>query len=320
MVSTKSAFRFSIAIVLSVGIVRSGQGSEHDPEAVAKFKDGIQQSKQDKEAVSFRAHVDYEYSSRSGGFKFDIAANGIAHALHKDVSESSEVLHVRNDTYAFRVERPLESDSYSLSFLVPLEGGVSSDPRIEEFEMMFQPFAESGMYLWTDSLSELISEDRLKVDKAYFSGTDSRIVVEFHYSSINDEGSVETEISEGKLVCDPAKGFLLDEYQGKRYSVENDFTRFTKTSIVYGNQVDGRPFATAITQETLTETGETKSKGTTQVELTEAFVPKEEFFLSFYGLPEPNFQKDSAWFWIVLIGLTASIFGVLLLRRHRSAQ
>jgi len=41
-------------------------------------------------------------------------------------------------------------------------------------------------------------------------------------------------------------------------------------------------------------------------------VPKEEFYLSFYGLPEPYFGSNWSWSWYFVAGITCIAVGVLI--------
>jgi hypothetical protein len=130
----------------------------------------------------------------------------------------------------------------------------------------------------------------------------------------------------GFLICDPSRAWIMTEYEADCYVGINKTHSKQHVTLQYGESLSHVPIAekaevkTTYLTESLTDSG-TTSQSTRVVEvLSDGEVPEEEFYLSFYGLPEPKFRRGwfGAWVWYLLVGAVCLAIGAILLKRRQA--
>lgn len=152
------------------------------------------------------------------------------------------------------------------------------------------------------------------------SGTTELVRVEYD-RVVNDPIRRRDEhFSDCFLVCDPSREWILTEYGGTFHNHINNDNRVFHVKLEYGESVGGIPIANKISRtSTSPDDPDSTSVGVTTIEVTSHDVPEEEFFLSYYGLPEPNFGRGRFWGWVwyLIAGIVCLVVARVIMKRRR---
>jgi len=229
---------------------------------------------------------------------------------------------VKNDTYAFAIEK--HSDRTSLQYLERLGVDATVDKRIA-YESKEGQFAGamlhlcSGFIICGEPLCSLILNEGFSIKRVFRKEIDRRLLVcvDFEYRGFDSTHNDRYLLTEGLLICDPSNSWAV---------VESSWTYESLSDKSKGRQISKRefqstgasiPMATKVssTYESLdTVDGDYRSETVWVNEIKRTNVPREEFYLSFYGLPEPNFGKSwlGVWVWWMIIGIVCIAVGTFV--------
>ncbi len=241
---------------------------------------------------------------------YEISVLGDAFLKEASNERGVETLKVVNSEYAFVLTRP-KGGIFSIAGLGKRGASRSDDVRLEgtmgsSRNLFFAAYHFHGRPVW-----DLIRDSGFKLIGIKTSDGEEgeRFHVEFSYTpqQVTNIDFMDVVVEAGYLVFVPHENWRLSEYCRGVYPVfietmdnpPTDQLAFTKSSAETRNEEDGS-FGSGLS--------------TTGTELSYEPVPKEEFYLSFYGFPEPEFGGTNYWTWIIACGVLGG--GCLIAARH----
>ncbi|NQT15987.1 MAG: hypothetical protein HQ582_24745 [Planctomycetes bacterium] len=307
---------------------------EDDPALRGRFLTGVAQTARKLEKLSFRAQCEYTSADKGVGASdeidrrnYEMAIRG-PYALETGLNKNrgTVFVRVRNDSYAFGLERSAEGERTSLQFLEQIGVDPSIDAGIAESEVIPRAMALAAYYLWTEPLSRVVESDSFSIKRVYgiSSGSNELARVEFEYLVDDPVRKIKQRFSDGFLVCDPAREWVLTEYGATHYNFINEFTAALTTVLEHGDAIGEMPIATKITQRMKgmrSADDDYTSESVITLEITSRDVPEEEFYLTHYGLPEPTFRRGwlGVWAWYLIAGIVCLGVGTMVLKRRRAS-
>lgn len=341
--------QFSL-VGLSLFLAPSFLWSQEDEQDLReRFLKGVAETATELEDVSFRTKVVSEFSGKEKGASettetriYEIAIRGtciLETGAKKDGGNT--YFRVRNHDYAFALEQTGEGQQTNLQFLEQIGITPSVDARIARIEETPRMLALAGFYLWNDSLSRLVKSDSFSIKRVYgvTSGDKDLVRVEFEQRVDEPARSSNYQITDGFLVCDPAKAWALTEYGGTKCNFMNKCNSVLNVAFEYDEAIDGIPIATKtvrtmslcyadadctcedVVAEDIIQDSDYRTEDVWTATIISRDVPEAEFYLTHYGLPEPNFNQGwfGAWVWYLFAGvLCLAISGLIFRRRSRN--
>ena len=318
----------SLAILLLSVTPRPLWTQEDNPALRERFLKGVAETGAKLEHLSYRAQFHYVLSAegkdaplKSFTRKDEVAIRG-ACTLETGVKEESGnvFFRVRNHDYAFALQRTPQDHQGNLLALEQI--GV--DPKVDEglarVEETPRAFALMGYYLWDDPLFRVVQSDLFRIKRAYaITSEDKELVrVEFEYRINDAVRRRDYEITDGYLVCDPTREWALTEYGGKQHNVANREATVKSAVLEYGETIGGIPIATRTALRIESLDRDYRSEAALTAEIISRDVPEEEFYLTHYGLPEPNFNEGwfGAWVWCLIAGIVCLVASGMILKRR----
>lgn len=238
--------------------------------------------------------------------------------LTTDVSPRGiETVAARNGDYAFRISRATAAKSYRLVFLERLGDNPVLDKRIQEECDEARCHALGTWYFNSEPVLHIVESPSFQIKKVAAEKRDGVDLVRIEFDRLyTDIEHRPWSFSDAFLLCDPERHWALREYgytwvDGRRQI----------TTVTFGEVHDGFPLAEKITRRETQKDGLTVGRQDITVELLCDDVPKEEFYLSHYGLPEPNFQRGwfGTWVWYLVAGIVCLGVAAIIAKR-RSAR
>lgn len=328
--SDSTLVRFSLVVL--VGLAGSGPlcAGEEDPDLRDRFVKGVAQAAENLERLSYRAK--FQYVGRFEGTGVDKKAD-IRHSevairgswiLGTRVKAGLVQTKVRNDDYAFVVSRQSGSERASLEFVEQLGIDPKVDAQVAALEQEPVCFALGGFYLWGEPLFQLVESGSLSIKRvSAVASEDKELVrVEFECHVDDSKGRPEFEVAEGFLVCDPAREWVLTEYGGTNHYCPNKSTSLLHAVVECGEEIGGIPIATKTKRTISSQDSDYRGESVVTAEIISRDVPKAEFYLTHYGLPEPNFGRRwfKGWVWyLVAVILCLAVSAVVVRRRKTPA-
>jgi hypothetical protein len=334
-----------VSLDISLALV-STLGDEGDPALRLRLIQGVLQTSERIEHVSFRARCTFRSQYREVSEKtkalfaknnrnpfeptiqvFDCAIRGPMTLQRSTTNDGVEVIKCRNRSYAFAIKRPSSGGQPTLDFLEPIGISPAIDARIATIENQVRGMALGGLHLWGEPLAKLLQSSDFLLKRVYHVPGEpgSRLVrVDFEYTAYDSSNSASNiSYTDGYLLCDPSHDWTLVEYGATCHVDRNNSTVRQMLILEYGETIDGIPIAVK-TANTVTLLGD--NAGSTMedlylVEITQRDqVPEEEFYLSHYGLPEPNFSGTWAgpWVWYLVGGIACLVIGAIILKRRKA--
>ncbi len=197
------------------------------------------------------------------------------------------------------------------------------DARIAGMEEVPRAFVLGAFYLWSDPLARLIESDSFSIQRVYAvtSGDRELARVEFEHLVDDPARGLKYRVTDGFLVCDPAKQWALTEYGGTKHNSINKFTSASTAVLEYGETINEIPIATKTTRTMSALDSGYRSESALTAEIISRDVPQEEFYLSHYGLPEPTFRRSwlGPWVWYLIAGVVCLVVSAMILKRRRVA-
>jgi len=335
-------WRFFVVIVemlLCIPTLSFGNTQQVDLELQKQFFQGIRKAERDFGNQRVRANFEYtsrwtSLSPKSADLRKSKVSNVEAEILTevamydgfflesgKDPKSGNDFVRAKNNTYVFSIAKSKSKGIASLDFVEQLGFDQSVDRLVAE-KATYPRLCMSGAYhLWNDSLFEIIKYDSFVVERVYrVEGEGSECVrVEFSYDVGDPNGVFGKRISNGFLVSDPQRNWALTKYGGSVYTLINKSTFKTEAVLEYSDNRSGFPIPSrSIQQNTWPDNRGTVLESELTAKNVTNKVSKEEFYLSYYGLPEPKFGSSwyGNWVWFLMAGIGAITFTVFLRKRR----
>lgn len=235
--------------------------------------------------------------------------------LTTDVSPRGiETVAARNGDYAFRISRATAAKSYGLVFLERLGDNPVYDKRIQEEYDEACCHALGAWYFNSEPVLHIVESPSFQIKKIAVEEQDGVELVRIEFDRLyTDIEHRPWNFSDAYLLCDPERHWALREYgytwvDGRRQ----------RTTVTFGKGNEGFPLAEKITRRETQKDGVTVSRQDITVEILSDNVPKEEFYLSHYGLPEPNFERGwfGMWVWYLIAGIICLGVAAIIMKRR----
>jgi len=304
---------------------RALSAREHDSPLQERFIQGVNQTSQKLQHISFRARCVVTHTSSNSDkahtreYEFGIRGRN---GLQTGVRDGVTFVQARNDAYAFVLHR--SGAGTSVQFIEPVGVDPSVDARIAAVEEEPRVLALASYYLWTEPLARVVERESFEITRVYAapSGDDEFVRVEFNYSIDDPSQGVHDRFTDGYLVCDPGRQWIVKECGATVLDLNEQRTGTRHTVLEHGDAIGDMPLATKITHtKTSPEIGYT-SRFAIHLEVIGRDLPEEELYLSHYGLPEPNFERGwfGTWVWYLIGGVACIIIGVIIVKWRKAAR
>ncbi len=317
-------------------------GQDHDPALQERFLTGVSQAAQKLERLSLRVKcvrtTQYNFDSSQSSVvpperraelgkpkvtTFESAVRGLF-GMQSGLSKTgNQYFRVRNSVYAFAIERTLETNRTSLQFVEQLGADPSVDEKVAEIEENVRGTALAAFHVRGKALSDLVKSPSFKIRRVYAvqAGGGELVRVEFDFGDAANPPKQHASFTytDNFLVCDPGREWCLTEYGGLMHDHRSKEDSMLNLTLGFGNSINGIPVATKVelTNSSPRVAGTTVTS-THTMEVMDQDVPAQEFYLTHYGLPEPNFSRGGNRSWLVyLIGGVACLgIGAILIKRR----
>lgn len=299
----------------------------------ARFLQGIALADQKVRALSIRATcttiarttLDPAIPATEQREDFQCAISD-ANVMMTGISERSgnEFFRVRNDKYAFALERTKSATRPSLQFVEQFGVNPAIDDMVSRYEAMVRGTALSGYYFLSHPVFESFENGSFKITQVSQINRDGLELVRVEFDGVVSEpaqdGSGEKPgytYSDAFLICDPAKNWVMIEYGGDSYVHVNKGQARHRMTLEIGKTLRGVQLATRLECHTISLNSETQIDRISDIEFDEREASSSEFLLTHYGLPEPNFQSSTfgVWWWYLIGAIFFVGSGWFLLKR-----
>ena len=340
-----TAVKAMLAVLCTIGVWVPAWAQQDDPALRSRFVKGVMQASAKIERLSFRAKCKYSSQNisvseevresflkrKADPYKLDIrefecAMRGPLCLDRRKNKRGIDSYQVRNGSYAFSIWRTSEGGPTTLQFLEQLGVNPTFDSKIAAIEKQARCIALGGFHLWGDPLSQLVQGNDFKIQRVYAVQADdgNKLVrVEFDHEINDPIERVHIAYLNSFLICDPDNEWALTEYGCTHENyIHNKNSGMRHVRLEYGDPVLGVPIAKKA-EETITLTrmpGNTMQVTYSVEVISPDEVPEEEFYLSFYGLPEPNFSRSwvGPWLWYLIVGAVCLGVGAIILKRRKA--
>lgn len=240
---------------------------------------------------------------------------GLKVSMGRGTEASIEHVTAKNDKYAFRTRRSSQATNYGIEYLQELGVDPSLDSQIQSSYREGRSFFVAPWTVFTIPVSQLIKSPFFNVRRISTVVSEGIESIRIDFDHLTDDPNRKHErLSDAYIVCDPANGWAMREY-GATFFTGGIYQH----KIEFGVRIDGvlipskftsvyaLPKSTPVVRHTVT-TAEEVSEDVTD----------DTFFLSHYGLPEPNFEKSffGRWAWYMGLGIACLIAAWFLVRRR----
>ncbi len=283
--------------------------ADYSPEVLAKLR------KENAGLAKPTVIAAAEYASRSD--------------LHLEMGarDGVEFVMARNRHYAFHIKRGPELKKYSLQFLERVGVDPAVDTLIDEKatrsivttrSLAWSMFGKR-LWEWVDS-----PDFKIKAASEIQSGGETFVRIDFEHL-VDAVRPGRLCLSSAYLICDPAADWALREFEASFVNpVKGVAVTRQRGSLDYGEPDERLSFPipkTVSLSTTWIDDVKSIDRTVAQLEVISTDVPEEVFYLSHYGLPEPNFNQGwfGAWVWYLVAGVVCLGVGRMVLRRRRAA-
>lgn len=323
MVRPLLAVELGVALCCLPGGALSAQ--EHDPQLQNRFIQGVKQSSEKLQRISFRARCVVTQtdnaSKKANTREYEVGIRG-PNGMQTGVRGEVPFVQARNDAYAFMLRRSRAGNS--LQFVERVGVDPFIDAKIAELEEQPRAMALGAYYLWTEPLARVIERDSFEITRVYAVRFEDRdfVRVEFTYAIEDPSRRIHDRFTDAYLVCDPARHWIVKEYGATYLNLNHKRSGTLKTVLEHGDTIGEMPLATKITQTMASDDKGYTSKSVVSVEVIDRDLSEEELYLTHYGLPEPNFGRRwfGSWVWYLIGGIACIAIGVILVKRRRGAR
>ena len=202
---------------------------------------------------------------------------------------------VKNDKYAFAVTRSPGVERYTLAWLAPSGGATPEEERQIQYTVdsaravLLGNWHLYGKFVWEwvkTPHSNLKSFREERTDDGSF------VRVEFDYLPTGTKG----RLTDGFMVLDPSSHWSLREYG---ITLSNGAKSHSFVHLQSGSDGFPAPHRIITTFSSPGDDSHVAFKRTVTIErLAQDDLDEDEFYLTHYGLPEPNFERGGVWVWL----------------------
>jgi hypothetical protein len=340
----------AIAAALFLFVYSTPASSGDDDPALRKqFLDGVAHIERSLQHLSFRARCTLRSrlvsaspetraalaKSHKDPFEEDVYEFACAFRGHLVLQRLKnkrglEEVRVRNRSYAFMMTSPPTGGVPALQFLERMGASPSTDSKITEIEQEARAVALSGFYFIKHPLPTVFQSKDLQLHRVYsVQAHDGKRLVraEFDWTAHDSPRTgFDALYTNAFVICDPSNHWAMTEYGTQHYLEINKSRGEHHFQLEYGDASEGIPVATRIVHTLTYLNQDSTDSGTTwqAIRVVDPYskdqVPEEEFYLSFYGLPEPNFSGTWAgpWVWYLVGGIACLVIGAIILKRRKA--
>lgn len=338
--SSKTTIFFALALAMlsNSECIAEGKGINHQKALFKRFLEGARnaQNKINKASFAVRVSLHREFLDKKEeqkerdkpkveGTLFK-CREGIRYALK---SQADGMIYVINPDYAFVVNKTVGTKApYSIKWL----GRPSINPKDElattskKEEIMGKMLG--AWYMYDKTLIDIAEDPEIQISSMSPDTTEEGGLIKIEFANTNNVFK-DSRFSNTYLICDENTDWAIREFGFRMIKPETNVKLTSEIQFV-GNI----PIPKSLVAEYINDDGEVTMRWTHSIEIVSAdMVPKEEFYLSYYGLPEPNFEskiesaiKDAVhegrlpvWLWYLVIGIICLGMGVWIRRRVTTA-
>ena len=194
---------------------------------------------------------------------------------------------------------------------------LSLDEWIEDAAVNYSSSALRTWYFSNETVAGIVASPTFKMKKVAAVKSDDGELVRIDFDRLlTDPQKRSFSYSDAFMVCDPERSWALKEYGSTGFDGQVIF----RTTVKFGELVQGFPIPERITHLSSSPNDPTISRSVITVELTRKDIPKEEFYLSHYGLPEPTFQRGWFWTWVwyLVAAIVCFVTSAIVVKRRRA--
>ena len=274
----------------------------------------------------FTARMNWEWEFRvhqqihQGSARYEISLDGGFQSVRCSdyVPDRPNGLGCWNDRYRFSLEEDKSTHSYQVK---NVEMGSCSEDKGWMEPLSACTVLFDGLYVYDAWIDKVVTDPTFKVLTAnYISDPDTgQRLAEFTF-----EGECQVSETErttgGRIILIPEYYWMVKEYQVDVESVEptDEEKFFLKKAITY-QMIEGIPFPEEVFLTCVlpdgTPIGMTRTAKVTEV--TRQRLPKEQFYLSYYGFAEPKAVSADHLYRYIAIAVACFLIGLGLYLRHR---
>lgn len=330
--------RLILFVLVIISSVQHILAEDIDPSLLRKFMDGVAENTTliDKFSVKARIVTTVERRAESELAQQEVTAAGYSPnkpeieeistvAIHGPLglkastghgkNTSVEFVTARNDKYAFRIRRSPANTKYSIEFLQELGGDSDLDSLIKDADLEARAFFIIPWMVFRVPISQLVKSPDFRVRKISRVDSNGIEAVRIDFDHLTDDPNRKMErLSDAYLVCDPANGWGLREYCATLHH-----GGIVQHIIEFGAQIDSVPITSKFTSVYSVPKSTSVVRHTVMAaEEVSEDVSDDEFYLSHYGLPEPNFERSffGRWVWLLGSGIACLIAARFLIKRR----
>jgi hypothetical protein len=289
------------------------------------------QSKYDQ--LQFHVRCSLEDSSSGDGIsgelkrktEYELAKNGDCYISIREVEKSkgvrAEILRCSNGSYAFAIDKTTSPPS--LVYLERLGVDAAIDERVanqkkNEFDAPIK-FIHGHMF-YGKLLPDLINSPDFSLKKLAKRDVLGKAMVEleFEYNGFDAEHNEKYQLTDGKLLLDPTNDWVVVSASRIYQSFKDGEKGRGTEQREYNLGSEGCPMASNAIRKYESLSTRYVNEDNYTIEWKREEVPKEEFFLTFYGLPEPQFDRSflEKWRWWLIGGVLFLATGCWLTMRR----
>ena len=329
-----------IAFFLSVGQFAScAVPSDNDAALKNELMAALASMKSKYEQLQFNIRCSLEDSSSGDGIsgerrrktEREFARNEDCFIAIREAENSkgvrTKILKCSNGSYAFAIDRSTNSPSLVYLERLGVDSAINervADQKKNEFDAPINDVC--GYMILGELLPELISNPNFslkKLAKREVLGK-AMVEIEFEYNGYDAGHNDKYQLTDGKIVLDPTNDWVVASanwvFESSTDGMKNKITEQRQ----YNLGREGCPIASkSITKvESLNKDRRYVTENNWTIEWKRQEVPKEEFFLTFYGLPEPQFDRSflEKWGWWSIGGIVFLATGCWLTMRRSTKR
>lgn len=311
------------SILLTNTVIDLGASQDLDRDLHHRLNDGVQEAQERfNEQIVYGDFRFLSYDSRHHKAKIGMLRSN--HLLRHGPwfrDHSTDSIQVMNPYYVFELTKSASGSRFSLNWIAERKNLTNAQKEqiettsLQVYEPVFGNYRVSGWFLW-----DLINSPRCSIRSIRETAESGINLIEVEYSLMGSaEGfSGNTVGMNGTFSCDPNRLWSIVREtitQGQGGKLAN-LSEFESTSVRDGQL----PILKKYTGSGFDETGKKLYTNILYEFISEDPSPLTEdmFYLSHYGLPEPNFKKTwvSAWAVYLFAGVALVLAGHRLVKRR----
>lgn len=270
-----------------------------ETELRSAFIDAAEQMPQTLDQLNIHVRIleSYESEAKPGKSEsrvttHEAACQGSSFQLRSEAVDEAVIVTAINDKYAFEVR--LTEDGPELVYLQQLGQSEASDSAIRSAinELGVRHVMCSGYFL-SVPIADLVKMPGFSIDSMSEVDRSGEKYVRINHS-IPESLELAPVVENAYMIANPAKGWSIVESSNDCRYPEHGFTDTYKYTVLESDLVQDVELTRELVSTTVRSDGDYESIAKFSVEVLDTDPPVEMFFLSHYGLPEPNFSNPNS--------------------------